>query len=186
MKTDYLSQIQAKYSFSDSQMLLLKHGIDIIINDSINMLCLLLISLVTGDLFQGVIYLLTFTSLRRHSGGWHASTRLLCYISYQIVFVIMLICSKYTLDIRIIIFLFFISIGYIFINAPVQHIYNPLSDQEVSKNRSKLSRNMIIVSAAFMAFSLNKSHYAFTICYASVWNALCMSLLKHSKMWRKT
>lgn len=186
MKTDYLSHIQEKYSFSDTQITLLKHGIDIIINDSINMLCLLFISLAAGDIFQGLIYLLAFTSLRRHSGGWHASTRLLCFISYQFVFAIMLLCSNIDLNMLIILLLYIISIGYIFVNAPVQHIYNPLTDQEVSENRSKLTRNIIIVSIAFFTFSLNKSHYAFTICYASTWNALCMALLKHSKMWRKT
>ncbi len=186
MKKNYLSQIQTKYSFSDTQMALLKHGIDIIINDSTNMLCLLFISLIAGDILQGIIYLLAFTCLRRHSGGWHASTRLLCFISYQIVFIIMLLWSKIHLNMFVIILLFIISIGYIFTNAPVQHLYNPLTDQEVSENRSKLTRNMIIVSVTFIIFSLNESHYAFTICYASVWNALCMALLKHSKMWRKT
>ena len=186
MKGKLYSHIQSKYSFSDCQMVFLSHGIDIIVNDSINMLFLLFIAFISRDLFQGIVYLLSFTSMRRHSGGWHASTRLLCFLSYQLVFVFLLVCSNFITDFRIIILMFLGSISYIIKNAPVQHIYNPLTEQEVINNRNKLARNLVLICLAFSAFSLYESHYAFTICYASSWNALCMSLLKHSNMWRKT
>jgi hypothetical protein len=71
-------------------------------------------------------------------------------------------------------------------NAPVQHIYNPLSEYEKCENRRKLMKNLLLISIAFACFSLNKSHYAFTISYASAWNAACMALLKHSNMWRRS
>ena len=186
MRNEMLTHIQAKYSYTDHQITLLNHGIDILTNDGINMIVLLMISVLAGDLFHGIIYILVFTSMRKHSGGWHASTRLRCFLSYQVVFMLMLLCARWITNSWMNIFLFLISISYIIKNAPVQHIYNPLSECEKLENRRKLKRNLLLISIAFACFSLNKSHYAFTICYASTWNAACMALLKHSNMWRRS
>lgn len=186
MKKELYSRIQTKYSFTDNQMVLLSHGIDIVINDSINFLSILVISAAAGDFLQGLIYILVFTSMRRHSGGWHASTKLFCFLSFQIVFIILLLCHTYIKSTLLITLLYIISTAYIMKNAPVQHLYNPLTESEISENRKKLLRNLFVIMIVFIAFSLNNSHYAFTICFASIWNALCMALLKHSKMWRKS
>ena len=149
------------------------------------MTVLLMISAAAGDLLQGIVWLLTFTGMRKYSGGWHASTRFRCFLSYQAVFVLMLMCSGFITDLRIIVCTFLGSVSYTIRNAPVQHIFNPLSEQEKLKNRKRLIRNLIAVSIVFAGFSLNKSSYAFTMCYASAWNAVCMMLLKHSDMWRR-
>ena len=145
MRTAILTHIQTRYAYTEHQIALLNHGINIVISDGINMAVLLMISALAGDLFQGAVYLLTFTFMRKHSGGWHASTRVRCFLSYQSV-----------------------------------------SEYEKCENRRKLMRNLLIISIAFACFSLIKSHYAFTISYASAWNAACMALLKHSNKWRRS
>lgn len=186
MRKEALTYIQTRYSYTDHQIALLNHGINILINDGINMIFLLMISSIADDLFHGIIYLLTFSSMRKYSGGWHASTRLRCFLSYQAVFILMLLCAGWVTDSRVIIVCYLISISYILMNAPVQHIYNPLSECEKLENRRKLIRNLLLISIAFACFSLNKSQYTFTICYASTWNAVCMALLMHSNMWRRS
>ena len=48
MRKDILANIQTRYSYSDRQIILLNHGIDILISDSINMTVLLGISALAG------------------------------------------------------------------------------------------------------------------------------------------
>ena len=186
MRTAILTRTQTRYAYTEHQIVLLNHGINILICDGINMAVLLMISALAGDLFQGAVYLLTFTFMRKHSGEWHASTRVRCFLSYQAVFILMLLCTKWIHESWVIILLYLSSVSYIIMNAPVQHIYNPLSEYEKCENRRKLMKNLLLISIAFACFSLNKSHYAFTISYASVWNAACMALLKHSNKWRRS
>ena len=136
MRKDILASIQTRNQYTDRQIILLNHGIDIVISDGINMTVLLMISAAAGDLLQGIVWLLTFTGMRKYSGGWHASTRFRCFLSYQAVFVLMLMCSGFITDLRIIVCTFLDSVSYTIRNAPVQHIFNPLSEQEKAYTES--------------------------------------------------
>ena len=137
--------------------------------------------------FDGHSVLLFNSSNCHHSVlDFGTSLRVRCFLSYQAVFILMLLCTKWIHESWVIILLFLSSVSYIIMNAPVQHIYNPLSEYEKCENRRKLMKNLLLISIAFACFSLNKPHYAFTISYASAWNAACMALLKHSNMWRRS
>lgn len=183
----FLKYANSKCGLTKKESVLLQHGINTIINDSINILSIIILAFLFNDILNGVLYAYVFSSLRRHSGGWHASSRIRCFISYQLVFLIMLFLIN-TSNIEsnnLSIIIYSLSILYILKNAPVEHIYNPLSEDERLKNTRIVMYNIIKITILFMTLYLYHTHYPFVICYASAWNACCMAILKHSKMWRK-
>lgn len=69
-----------------------KTGIELILANLINIMLILIIGLITKSFLYSCIYLMTFWTVRRFSGGFHAKTYGVCRIvtvgSYAIVFLI--------------------------------------------------------------------------------------------------
>lgn len=185
MKKTSFNYLKEKYSLSDIDIQIIEHGIEIFLSDGANILTAIVVSCLTSNFYKGFIYIVTFSSLRIHSGGWHSATKSQCFISYQIVFSAMLILSTFSFPSILLTTVYTIAVIYTIINAPVEHIYNPLSDQERRKNRLAALKSLLFVSCLFVILLINKSEHVFTICFAVAWNAICMRLLKRSKYWRE-
>ena len=82
-----------------------KYGIEITLSTILNILIILILSLIYGSFFTGIIFLLVFIPLRKFTGGYHADTYMKCNIVFAIlytsVFWLTKILYKYT-DVHII------------------------------------------------------------------------------------
>ena len=72
----------------ENKIALAKHGLDILISDGRNLLCVFLLSLMLKNTAQTLIYLFVLSTLRVHTGGWHASSEVKCFLSYQGMFIL--------------------------------------------------------------------------------------------------
>ena len=178
--------MQSNYSLTDTDINLLRYGFKTLSTDFQNISCALFLSVLFDYKLHGFIYIITLSSLRRHSGGWHASKKIFCFLSYQTVFLIMIALQHIEWNIVILDILFLSAELYCVIQSPIEHIYNPLSISERSLNKIKLKRNIIIIDFLYLILHiLNRHSLLFVICFASNWNMICMIMLKHSPMWRK-
>ncbi|MEG2993676.1 MAG: accessory gene regulator B family protein [Bacilli bacterium] len=115
------------------------HGLQIIIHDGIGFICVLTQSILFHNFLFGIIYILVFSHLHIHAGGYHAPTKLQCFFVYNSLFFFFMLTQDS------IIFTYFanciltgISSLFILRYAPVQHIYSPLSQIEKYKNKDIL------------------------------------------------
>lgn len=70
------------------------YGIKLIISDGINLLLCVIISLIMGELLNGLIYYLAFASLRRFTGGFHCQTFLRCNTVFSFIIFLGLLTDK--------------------------------------------------------------------------------------------
>lgn len=64
------------------------YGVELIISSIINLLICLIISILFGDFVNGLIFFISFSSLRRFTGGFHSKSFLRCNMVFGIIVVI--------------------------------------------------------------------------------------------------
>lgn len=73
------------------------HGIDIIVSDGIGFISALFLSTLFHNTIPCLLYIASFSMLRVYSGGYHSSTRINCFILYNVLFIFypyIFICKK--------------------------------------------------------------------------------------------
>lgn len=68
-----------------------QYGIEITVSSLLNVILILLIGLVSGNLIESIIFLLCFIPLRQFTGGYHAKSYFLCNLTFSVSFSIILI-----------------------------------------------------------------------------------------------
>ncbi|MBR3151198.1 MAG: accessory gene regulator B family protein [Erysipelotrichaceae bacterium] len=118
-------------------------------------------------------------------GGWHASTKLGCFLTYQSVFIIICLLNECHFPLSLSVFVYFFSFIYLYFNSPVEHIYNPLTVAERISNKKKARRSAIYLTIFFVFLVFANSRYSCVLSLVIFWNSICMEMLKHTKYWRK-
>lgn len=174
-----------KTEIDEKKIALAKHGLDILISDGRNLLSVFLLSLVLKNTTQALLYLLVLSTLRVHTGGWHASSEVKCFLTYQGMFILFSFLNSFMMPDFINTVLMIASILYIVCCAPIEHKYNPLSHDEIIKNRYCCFVYCFLYLVAFILMrSFLSSHYSQAISIAFVYNVILMELLKRSKNYR--
>lgn len=74
-------------------------GVQQMISNILNALSALLIGLVTGEILPCMIFLICFTAIRQYAGGYHASTRIRCYLlSMSVIAAVLLIIHNFVIS----------------------------------------------------------------------------------------
>lgn len=107
----------------------------------LGVMMVLILGIVLQQFWQSIIFMIFFVPLRQSAGGYHADTRVLCYILSFFIFLVVLLFIKYGFVNNTISVVAIILTGAcVMILAPVQTENNPLSSVEVSlhKKRSRV------------------------------------------------
>ena len=185
LKNAIKNKLLGNVVFSEKKMILLEHGIDILISDGRNYLCVLFLSFLFKNTNHALLYLIVLSSLRVHTGGWHASTELMCFLSYQGMFILFSFLNLLDFPDFICTILMLLSTLYIIRCAPIEHKYNPMSDEEIKKNQHLCYLYCFFYLLLFFLFQMFlTSSYSQDIVIAFVYNAILMILLQRSKAFR--
>ena len=112
---------------------LCQYGIEVILSNATGIIIIILMSIWGDCLWQGIVFLMLYSTLRIYTGGYHASTYLKCNIYFAIVF-LMTICSfnifKYINLKNVISFL--VLLGFLVVGAlaPVENKNKSLSHRD--------------------------------------------------------
>ena len=185
LKDMFSSYISKELELDDYDHMLVMHGLDIIVCDGRDILGVLLLSLVLKDFRYAVYYVLVFGFFRSRSGGWHADDEYSCFAVYMILYIVNFFLRRCPVSRTVWMILFVISGVYMYMNAPTEHIYQPLTDRERRMNRNTV--RILTVLFLFMQFWLvTVPGDLFSLnCILFVYNACSMAFLKHSKYWRR-
>lgn len=72
-----------------------EYGIEQILSNIIDVITIIIIGVVIGNVQYGITFLIAFMALREYAGGYHASTPLRCYLLTVTVITIVLLIMKY-------------------------------------------------------------------------------------------
>lgn len=71
------------------------YGIHLIISSIVNLLICITISLLLGELINGLIFFVLFSSLRRFTGGFHCKTFLMCNVVFSLIVTLALLSNMF-------------------------------------------------------------------------------------------
>jgi len=184
MKEKIKNMLLEKSHLDDIEIQLAEHGIDIIVSDGRNMLCVLVLSLLLNNFKYALLYLLILSSLRIHTGGWHASSEIKCFFTYQTMFLLFSFINSFNIPRAVCLLIMILSLIYIICLAPVEHKLNPLSSDEIKRNRVCCLVYCFVFAAVFLLIQGNHSSYSQSIALSFLFNVVLMELLRNSKDYR--
>ena len=169
-------QTSGKRNYSETEQLLIRHGLEIVILDGSEILSVLVYSLFKGCFVSILVYDFFFSWLKKHCGGWHCPTKGSCFMMYWLMYLCFcgLMCIQLDLPVH---FLLVISVLYIAVSAPVQHRMSPMSAEEFTYNRHC---SWIVLCAGTLLYILSAGT-RMPVLFAFLYNALLCFILKHSK-----
>jgi len=116
---------------------------------------MIIIGICFGMILQTIIFIIAYTALREYSGGYHASTRIRCYIISLLVMIFTLLFIKLC-PIKIMLWISFFSLIFsyvlIFLMAPVENLNKPLDTEE--QNRYRMIARIIATAEVSISFFL--------------------------------
>lgn len=158
------------------------HAIELTLHEGFTFFLVLLISCFINIFFETVVYLVTFTYLRKYTGSYHAVTYSRCmtlYVAFYLVFV-MILRTKNVLIILVVYLLSVIVSIYIYINSPVQHINNKLTIMGKHRYRKLSLIILVIYVLSCLILLAIHSKISYIIAIVVVYDALLMIMLKYS------
>ena len=145
----------------------------------LNIITTLFIGIIFNKIFEIILFMIIYSVIRVYSGGYHARTKLKCYISS----VLMLISICYILKLNLlqnkllIVILTIISSGVILALAPDPDENKPLDEIEIKVYTKRMIRNLIIVLVILcITLIFNKINLSVCICISLIANVLMLIL----------
>ena len=146
------------------------YGLQILLNSVWTSLSILIVAILLDSFFIAMLYFLITIPLRMTCGGYHASKYSSCFIISNLTYVMVSLMTK------VLIFwnlpkigwfsTLYISALFIHLNAPIENIHHPLSQQKKKRNKylclSFLSADLLVLSV-FLAYDVCSTYSRFSI-----------------------
>lgn len=142
---------------SNKDRAIYEYGFDLLISDFINFGLILMISFLSKQLSNTIIYLIVFVGLRSVCGGYHAKTHLKCHFCTVGAYITFL-ALQYILKNNAALLLYgnYIAAIPIILFAPITHANKPLPNQIYRYNR--IASVIITLLLIIVAFVSNQHH----------------------------
>lgn len=158
-----------------------QYGIALTLSTAGSVVSILLLAALLGNLFWGIIFLVTFISLRLPGGGYHASTYRNCFLTTNGVFLVSFAISSILsyapaiIGITILV----VSCIIILVLAPITNPHHPVSNRTFRKNKLTV-RGIVIVCTLLILFGewFFSWHSLFSIYCASIAAVAAMMILE--------
>lgn len=132
--------LEANNAFKSEDRAIYQYGIQQGLSIMLNLSTALLLGIVTGMIWESIIFSAAYMLLRRYAGGFHAKTPARCYIYSSAMVLLALLGIKYVFDsILISICMFIVGSLIIFLFSPVEDKNKPLdaAEQLVYQKRTR-------------------------------------------------
>lgn len=123
--------LAANGTISKNNIDICSYGLELFITSVFEIVAILIISIIIGNFLETVVFLAGFLPIRIYSGGYHADTRIRCFLILVIVYILFSILIYYVIMNKYIILLQMIcTLSAIFILSPLHHKNKNRNDQE--------------------------------------------------------
>lgn len=162
-----------------------QYGYEVLIYGIEQIIILLILGWLSGQIVPTCIYLLIFTSIRKYTGGYHANTRVGCTIVTILAWMVTITFIKVVSGMNIgmdklivlCLFYFFVMLYY----APVEHEKKPLFETQKKRNKQKT----IILSLVYMVIALLAYLSLSVITYSVIFTMMNVAMLIIIEKFRK-
>ena len=115
-----------------------KYGIEITISSLLNIVLIISIGIISGQLIESILFLICFVPMRQFTGGYHADSYFKCNFLFSVLYILLLIIYNLTASIitfygELLIAIF--SITVIITECPIEHPNKLLSNSQKKNNK---------------------------------------------------
>lgn len=132
------------------------YGMELIISGIISVALVLIIGLITGNIWYAVVYNIMMVVIRLYTGGYHADTHVGCNVCYCMAFIISMVLLKAQTYIKSDVAIWLVALaGYLIIvlNAPLEHHNKKLTMKQ--KHEYMIISFMLGIASLLISFGLN-------------------------------
>ena len=160
-------------NFDDDKIAVVKYGIELMLLKIIFFGVCLVIGAFMGMFFECVVYLVLFTILRTNAGGYHADTRIRCFIQSMLTMIVAMLVLMYVNTVTMIVLSVtaFLSGIVIILLAPVDSENKRLEKDEIVKFKTR----SIVILIAEIIFALIMLYFKIYVLSSAAMLAITMS-----------
>lgn len=151
------------------------YGFEILVASILNSVAILLIGLLFDRFLHSIVFLSCYCPLRQFAGGYHADTYKRCFFIFVVIFLLTIFLSNvlgYT-ELKSLIILFSIlNWGSICLLSPVEHVNNPLTDNE----RIKYKKNARLIATIILIYIYISNKYFIYSAFALFWINIMLNI----------
>lgn len=152
------------------------YGFETLIASILNSGVILLIGLLFDRFIHSIVFLACYCPLRQFAGGYHANTYRRCFFTFIGIFLLTIFLANNLENIclRPLIILFSIlNWGSICILSPVEHVNNPLTENE----KIKYKKNARLITTLIILFIFISKKYFVYSAFALFWINFMMNVV---------
>lgn len=143
----------SKIEMDELKKIEIKYGIELILENFVKMAVLLLLGALFGTIFETILILAVFCTLRLFAGGIHMKTSIGCFAFTLVTWVFCLWGSKaISWSNHITIFLLCLCIMIVSLYAPADTRKNPITDNEVRDQKRKGAIITVVILSLLILF----------------------------------
>lgn len=143
----------------------LKQGIVVIINS----ITIFLIGIISGELWNLMIFTMSYLLLRPYAGGYHAESEIGCYVLSTLLMIVVAIISKVmVMNFFMVTVILGFSVSILILLAPVEDHRKPLDNMEVEVYRKKIRKLLLIELAGIVVATYIASSTAKMMAFAII------------------
>ncbi len=178
-------------NMSEERYEIVKYGLEILLIKYLFFAAALIIGVLMRSFWECLIFIIFLSTIRSKSGGYHADTRIRCFVQSMLMFVLALSILKlesiYTVIIIPLAILTFCSSIIIWLFAPIETKNNPLSENEKKKfgmeSKIILCLEIIIAIASYL---IGFDRISCSVMLALITTSLLMLMGKRKNAGQKT
>lgn len=187
--SDYIATMLSSYGIIQKDKIsLCSYGLEIFISSSIEVICILILSLIVHNFAETLLFFTAFIPLRIYSGGFHAETRLKCFlVSLAVYAIFTLIILKTPYEIYYLINLSIAAISQIIVltASPIIHHNKSVNEKEKIYYRKKsltiCTIETVIILTGTLLIPKSRLIASFTLGQAGVTVSMLAAVIKYNK-----
>ena len=150
MSNSLIQKLVEKGIIQKEEIQIYSFGLECLLLKLITFISYLVIAIIMGKLKEFAIIMLVFVPLRRSAGGYHAKTRLGCYMVSCIVLIITLFISPINIDKYMLLILLAVSDIVFWFLSPVDNENKRMEDDEIIHFRTKTRQIVIVINSIYI------------------------------------
>ena len=163
----------------------LTYGYELLFSQTFTCFCILVIAFGLGCFLDAIFFLGSFIAIRIWSGGFHARTFAICFISSVGISLLAIGAEKAVClapSVWLIVLLLLLANGVFFFKGPFLNTRHPLPARKVQENRKKLWATVCVENVVCVLFSiLEQWNIAYIISFGEVAAAILLVMAVYMK-----
>lgn len=153
------------------------YAVQMLFEQLIGLVAVAVICVVFGKFFEGAVFLIAFTLLRKFAGGYHANHFISCFLVSSGVFLVLMLVTSFELAREILLYANIVTAPFVFIFSPVEVESKPLDEKEKSVYRLRARIILAVEAVAIIVLLLFKLKiFAVFVSCANIITAILMLL----------